>query len=59
MSSQFLLLSLELNPEFQLILLYYKTSSANNLKEVNAMRNYRPDIDDLIFAEEETRVSDR
>jgi len=29
------------------------------MKEVSIMRNYRPDIDDLIFAEEEIRVSDR
>ena len=31
----------------------------SQFKEVSSMRNYRPDIDDLIFAEEEIRVSDR
>ena len=28
-------------------------------KEVTTMKNNRPDIDDLIFAEEEVTVSDR
>jgi len=34
-------------------------STLREKKEVMTMKNNRPDIDDLIFAEEEVTVSDR
>ncbi len=39
--------------------MYDERVAHKTVKEVNEMWNNRPDVDDLIFAEEEVRVSDR